>query len=140
MSPQSRKGRVLRLSLISALSFLAQSLWLPPATGSLPPAGALQAFESLHAAESAGANIGSLVSQYNSLLLASAPGGSFQALQSQALEAENRALAQGGFERTLILIAVPTFSLLLSLALHGVLYLRARVADRKLLDQEIRKA
>jgi hypothetical protein len=131
--------RVRRLILIVAIIVFASAFWLtPPTTGQGPPNGtALSAFEALHAAESAGANITSLVNQYNNLLQQSAPNSSFATLGQVAENAQRDAIPLRSFDRTLPLVLVPVIALILAFVSEVLLQLRRKIEREKILEMEI---
>ncbi len=98
--------------------------------------GALQAFEALQGADSSGADIAALTSEYNSLLQ-SPSDGAFVLVQTKAVEAQQKALAQSAQGRIFTIVSIPLTALLLTLGLEGTLYLRSRLARRRRLDLEV---
>ncbi len=131
--------RVRRLILIVAIIVFVSVFWLTaPTAGQSPPNGtALSAFEALHAADSASANITSLVNQYNNLLQQSAPNSSFISLGQLAEIAQQNALALRSFDRTLTLVLVPVIALILALVSEALLQLKRRIEREKVLEMEI---
>ncbi len=131
------KGR--RSILTVAIIVFVSVLWLAsPTSGQIPPNGtALSAFGALRTAESAGANITSLVNQYNNLLQQSAPNSSFANLGQLAQSAQQDALAVKSLDRTLTLVLVPVIALALALTSEALLQLRRKIDREKMLEMEI---
>jgi hypothetical protein len=125
---------------VATVVFLTVFCLAPLAAGQgSPNTAALSAFAALHAAESSGANITSLVNEYNALMEESAPNSSFIALQQLAQSAQQNAISHGSFEQTLTLILVPTIALALALASEGLLQLRRKIKRERMLEMEIER-
>ncbi len=131
--------RTRRLILTVAIIVFVSIFWLAPTTvgQSSPNGSALSALEALRAAESAGANITSLVNQYNNFIQQSASNNSFASLGQLAENARQNALAVRSFNQTLTLILVPVIALILALASEALLQLRRKIEREKMLEMEI---
>jgi predicted PurR-regulated permease PerM len=130
--------RARRLITAAATILLASILWLAPIAGQSPPATtALNTFEALRAAENAGANITGLVNQYNTLIQQNAPNSSFASLAQLASNAQQDALALRSSSQTLTLVLIPILALTLSLVTEGLLQLRRKIGQNRLLEMEI---
>jgi len=117
---------------------LASILWVSPTAGQSPPTTtALSTFVALRAAESAGANITDLVNQYNTLIQQTAPNSSFVSLEQLANNAQQDALAVKSASQTLTLVLIPILALTLSLVTEGLLQLRRKIEQNRLLEMEI---
>ena len=121
------------------LILLAMSVFVLATTVSgSPSSAALGAFEALRNAEASGANIGLLVSQYNSLLQQSANDSSFNSLQSQILEAQQSASSTATFNTTLTIILVPIIPFFLALLSVIIVRVVSRVERKRKLDMEVK--
>lgn len=131
-----------RRLLVAVTTILVVSLAWPPTIagqGSPGPA-ALATFQALQTAESAGADITSLVSQYNSLIEQSAPvNSSLASLTQLARSAQQNSLALRSFDQTLTLILVPVIAMVLAFATEGLLQLRRRIERKRMLEMEIKQ-
>jgi len=101
---------------------------------------AISTFEVIHSAEESGADIGGLVSQYNSLLQDSAPDTAFGVIMNQAVEAQKSVLAARSLDNLLTQLLIPVIAFILSFITTGSLRLRKRLAKERMLDSEIRIA
>ena len=131
-----------RRLLVAVTTILVVSLAWPPtiAGQGSPGPEALATFQALQAAESSGADITSLVSQYNSLIERSAPvNSSFASVAHFARSAQQNSLALRSFDQTLTLVLVPVMALVLALATEGLLQLRRRIERERMLEMEIRQ-
>ena len=119
---------------------LTCTFWLGPALGQNSPSPtALSTFEALRAAEISGADISSLVAQYNILIQQSSPNSSFITLGQAAANAQQDAMALESNNQTLTLILVPVTALIMALVTEGLLQLKRRIAHEKMLDMEIKQ-
>jgi methionyl-tRNA synthetase len=132
-----RRHAIEALLLISVTILL---LWPTIVHGDSPSTTALNTFETLRNAEASGANIASLVSQYNSLLQQSAPNSSFISLQNQATAAQKAATAAAALSSTMIIVLVPIIPFFLALLAVGITRLSARLAKERKLDMEVGRA
>lgn len=124
--------------LVATIVLLASAFCASSTAGQNQPSRtALATFEMLHTAESAGANITSLVDQYNSLLQQSAPNSSFVDLGQAAETAQNTAVSLRSTDQTLTVVLVPVMALLLALAGEGLLQFRRRIIRTRMLEMEI---
>ena len=105
--------------------------------GSLPSTTALGTFETLRGAETSGANIGNLVSQYNTLLSQSANDSSFSSLRNQALALQQTATSARILSNTITMILVPVVPFFLATLALGIVRLSAAVGRRRKMDMEI---
>ena len=132
--------RAARLLIAAATMLLTSGFWLTPTIAQSSPTGtALSAFEAMHSAENGGANITSLVDQYNNLLQQSSPDSSFVTLGQLAADAQENAIALRSFNQTLTLVLVPAIALVLALAGEGLLQLRRKIQRERTLQTEIRQ-
>ncbi len=129
-----------RLFIIVATILLASTFWLSTTLGlNSPSPTALGTFEALRAAENSGADITSLVAQYNILIQQSAPNSSFITLGQSAANAQEDAIAIRSYNQTLTLVLVPVSALILALTTEGLLQLKRRITREKMLDMEIKQ-
>lgn len=131
-----------RLFVLLTLSVLASSsTWTSQLTGeNEPSSAALATFEAIHSAEESGANIGAMVSQYNSLLQGSASDDAFNAIKSEAIEAQQSALVARSFDNQLTIVLAPVIAFIISFVTTGSLRFRKKLAMERVLDREIRTA
>ena len=99
---------------------------------------AISTFEVIHSAEESGADIGGLVSQYNSLLQNSAPDAAFDVITNQAITAQKSALSAQSLDNLLTRLLVPVIAFILSFITTSSLRFRKRLAKERILDSEIR--
>ena len=133
MTHLSRRAFLVMLTLSIAIFLLGST-----GSGSDPSAIAQNTFEAMRSAEASGANIDSLVSQYNSLLQQSAPDSSFVSVQSQAAAVQQAALASKTFNGIFTIVLIPVIPLFLAVLTVAIFRLLAKVARKKILDMEIR--
>ncbi len=135
MTHLSRRAFLVVLTLSIAIFLLGST-----GSGSAPSAIAQNAFEAMRSAEASGANIDSLVSQYNSLLQQSAPApdSSFVSVQSQAAAVQQAALTSKTFDGIFTIVLIPVIPLFLAVLTVAIFRLLAKVARKKILDMEIR--
>ena len=133
MTHISRRAFLVMLTLSIAIFLLGST-----GSGSAPSAIAQNAFEAMRSAEASGANIDSLVSQYNSLLQQSAPDSSFVSVQSQAAAVQQAALTSKTFDGIFTIVLIPVIPLFLAVLTVAIFRLLAKVARKKILDMEIR--
>lgn len=130
-----------RLFIIVATILLASTFWLTPTLGQNSPAPtALGAFDAMRAAESSGADITSLVAQYNILLQQSSPNSSFITLGQTAANLQQDAMALKSNNQTLTLVLVPVTALIMALVTEGLLQLKRRITRAKILSMEIKQS
>ena len=132
---RNRNGRTAGVLIILAMTVFVLATTV---SGSSPSSAALGAFDALRNAEASGANIGALVSQYNSLLQQSANDSSFNSLQSQILEAQQSASSTATFNTTLTIILVPIIPFFLALFSVMIVRLVSRVERKRKLDMEVK--
>ena len=111
---------------------LALSVSVPKGQTS-PSNAALQAFESIHRAETSGADIKNLVYQYNQ------PNASYTTISDLAVQAQQAAIDTKNTYTTIMIVLIPIIALLLSLLTIGVLSIIRRFEQEKLLDMRIGK-
>ncbi len=129
-----------RLFVIVVTIILASTFWLAPTLGqNSPSTTALGTFEAIRAAETSGANITSLVAQYNALLEQSSPNSSFITLGQLAAEAQQDAIALKSYNQTVTVFLVPSTAFIMALVTEGLLQLRRRIIREKMLDMEVKQ-
>jgi len=135
MTHLSRRAFLVVLTLSIAIFLLGSTV-----SGSAPSSVAQNTFEAMRGAEASGANIDSLVSQYNSLLQQSAPApdSSFVSVQSQAAAVQQAALTSKTFDGIFTIVLIPVIPLFLAVLTVAIFRLLAKVARKKILDMEIR--
>jgi hypothetical protein len=105
-----------------------------------PGPTALQAFEAIRAAEDSGADVSTLVAQYNNLLQEGAQDSAYTTLKQFAGNAQASAASSMSFNSSLTLVLVPLIALALTLVSIELFELRKRLSKERLLDMEIRLA
>ena len=133
MTHLSRHAFLVLLTVVIGILLLGSTV-----SGTAPSAVAQNTFETLRSAEASGANIDSLVSQYNSLLQQSAQDSSFVSVQSQAAAVQQAALASKTFNGIFTIVLIPVIPLFLAVLTVAIFRLLAKVARKKILDMEIR--
>jgi predicted PurR-regulated permease PerM len=120
------------------VTLAVSSLILPRIGASTGPSpAAFQAFSAIRAAEDSGADISSLISQYNILLQQNATESSYNSLGQLASNAQVSAMAQRNLDNTITLVAVPVITLLLTLSTVIVLRFRNRLEEDRILEMEV---
>jgi len=133
----SAKSTLVASLILSVL--LTCSVWTTQLAGEKAPSStALAAFEAIHSAEESGADVGALVSQYNSLLQNSAPDAAFDVITNQAIAAQKSALSAESLDNLLTRLLVPVIAFILSFITTCSLRFRKRLAKERILDSEIR--
>ena len=133
MTHLSRRAFLVVLTLSMAIFLLGSTV-----SGSAPSSVAQNTFEAMRSAEASGANIDSLVSQYNSLLQHSTSDSSFVSVQGQATALQQAALASKTFNGIFTIVLIPVIPLFLAVLTVAIFRLLAKVARKKILDMEIR--
>ena len=122
--------------MVTLASTLA--LAMPGVVGSASPSSsALTAFEAIRAAQAAGADVNSLVAQYNSLLQSNAPDSSFDMLRNQALGLQQTASSQTATSNAYVAESIPLIALALALITELVFQIRSKVARERRLSREV---
>ena len=136
MSPVVRRpSRILGLVLIAAI------LCLPSLMAHASPGPtALQAFEAIRAAENSGADVSTLVAQYDNLLQQGAQDSVYTTLKQLAGNAQASTASSMSLNSSLTLVLVPLIALAFTLVSIELFELRKRLSKERLLDMEIRQA
>lgn len=113
------------------------ALLLATAGSVAPSTAALGTYETLRSAESAGANIGYLVSQYNSLLSQSANDSSFSSLRDQASALQQTATSARDFSNTITIVIVLVVPFFLATLALGIVRLSTALARHRKMNMEL---
>jgi hypothetical protein len=125
---------------ILALMLLTAIFWLPSLmTHASPGPTALQAFEAIRAAEDSGANVSTLVAQYNNFLQGGAQDSAYTTIEQLAANAQASSASNMSFNNSLTLVLVPLIALALTLVSIELFELRKRLSKVRLLDMEIKQ-
>ena len=131
-----RRCKTERASLLTVLALLLASSWVVPFAVSTPNSSALAAFRGIRLAEDAGADVSSLIRDYNTLLEADSDA-SFAGLLDVAGAAREDASSRTVIRNTILVVSVIVVPMVLSLGVALLRRFHVTLEKERFLDREI---
>ncbi len=133
-----RTSNVTKVTILLTLILCLSVFYQAPLAGTGPNPTAFSTFETLHSAEASGANIKSLLDQYNILLQQQSSNASYTTLAGLAAQAQQSAINDKNSGNLLAVALVPIIALLLAVTSIVLVSAARRIRQNKLLDMRIR--